>query len=99
MEANADVKINREYKDRLFRFIYLDGFFRKHREGVVNMSLIEYNEAEFIENRRAEGRAEGILDTIIEFVKDGLCPVSEGARRAGMSIEEFEKLAFPAKQQ
>lgn len=64
------------------------------------MSLTEYNEAEFIENRkaegRAEGRAEGILATIIEFVKDGLCPVPEGAKRAGMSVDEFEKLAFPA---
>lgn len=57
---------------------YLDGFFRKHREGVVNMSLTEYNEAEFVENRRAEGRA-------------------EGAKRAGMSIEDFKQLAFPTK--
>ncbi len=41
---------------------YLDGFFKTHREGVVNVSLTEYNEKEFIENRKAEGRAEGLAE-------------------------------------
>ena len=43
---------------------------------------------------KAEGRAEGILEAIISPVKDGLISVSEGAKRANMSVAEFEaKLA------
>ncbi len=84
--------------DEAIKSNYLDGFFKKHKEGVVNMTLTEYNEAEFVENRKAEGRAEGVLATIVEFVKDGLCPVSEGAKRAGMPIEDFKKLVFPTQQ-
>ena len=49
----------------------------------------EAREKIFRKEEREEGRAEGKLSTIAEFVKDGLCSVEEGARRAGMSIEDF----------
>lgn len=82
---------------------YLDGFFKKHREGVVNVSLTEFNEEEFVANRRAEGRIEGhkqgTVDTLIALVKDGLLPLAEAAKRADMSEEEFEKLCNEAKQE
>lgn len=59
---------------------YLDGFFKKHREGVVNVSLTEFNEAEFIENRRAEGREEGraeaFEEVMISMIRDGLDDVT-----------------------
>ena len=46
------------------------------------------------EEGKAEGRAEGILEAIISLVKDGLISVAEGAKRANMSVAEFEaKLA------
>ena len=38
---------------------YLNGFFKKHREEVVDVSLTEFNEEEFVRNRRNEGRVEG----------------------------------------
>ena len=45
---------------------YLDVFFRTHKEGVIDVSLTEYNEAEFIENRRAEGREEGRKEGVVK---------------------------------
>ena len=51
---------------------YLDGFFRTHKEGVIDVSLTEYNEAEFIENRREEGRKEGEKEGLAKGKKEGL---------------------------
>ena len=43
---------------------------------------------------KEEGEISGALKTLINLVKDGLIPVSEGAKRANMSVAEFEaKLA------
>lgn len=78
--------------DEAIKLNYLDGFFRKHKEGVVDMSLTEYNEAEFIENRKAEGRAEGKQDTLIELVKEGLLSITIAAKKLGISEPELEKL-------
>ena len=62
---------------------YLDGFFKKHREGVVNVSLTEFNEAEFIENRRAEGREEGRAEGRAEGREEGRREGLEEGRREG----------------
>ena len=44
---------------------------------------------------RAEGRAEGLmegkLETLAELVKDNILTVAEAAKRANMTIKEFEK--------
>ena len=39
---------------------------------------------------RAEGRTEGFLKALIELVKDGILSLSDAAKRAGMTVEEFE---------
>ena len=47
---------------------------------------------------RAEGRAEGmaegmnkgILETLVGLVKDGLIPLAEAAKRANMTVSDFE---------
>ncbi len=44
----------------------LDGFFKKHEKGVLEMTLTEFNEQEFIENRREEGREEGRIEGRVE---------------------------------
>lgn len=67
---------------------YLDGFFRKHKEGVVNVSLTEYNEEEFIENRRAEGREEGRK----EGIKEGKMQIILKLLSKGRSCEEISDL-------
>ena len=40
-----------------------------------------------------EGRQEGILETIISLVHDGLLSVTEAAKRTSLSVEEIQKLA------
>ena len=40
---------------------------------------------------RAEGRTEGILRALVGLVKDGLLSISEAAKRADMTVEDFEK--------
>ncbi len=64
---------------------YLDGFFRTHKEGVIDVSLTEYNEAEFIENRREEGRKEGRK----EGEKEGLAK----GKKEGLAKGKKEGLA------
>ena len=64
------------------------------------MMLIEYNEAEqmnlFREDGRREGRQEGrqegTLSTLIDLVKDNLLSVTNAAKKAGVSEEDFEKM-------
>lgn len=44
--------------------------------------------------RRAEGKAEGILLTLLQLVHDGLLDISVGVERSGVSEQEFkEKLS------
>lgn len=43
------------------------------------------------EKERAEGRAEGVLTTLVELVQKGLLAVKDAAAQAGMSPEEFQE--------
>ena len=56
---------------------------------------IEEGRARGMEEGRAkgmeEGRAEGVLSSLVSLVKDGLISVSEAAKRADMSEEDFKK--------
>ncbi len=47
---------------------------------------------ELEEMSKAEGKAEGILLTLLQLVRDGLLSLSIGAERAGMSEDAFEAL-------
>ena len=40
---------------------------------------------------RAEGRAEGVLETLVELVQKGLLTVKDAAAQAGMTQEEFQQ--------
>ena len=42
-----------------------------------------------LRTERQEGRQEGILDTLIELVKDGILTVADASRRAGLTQDEF----------
>lgn len=70
---------------------YLDGFFKKHREGVVNVSLTEFNEEEFVRNRREEGHRQGVIDTLVSLVKEGMISLAQAAKKANMSEEDFKR--------
>ena len=47
----------------------LDGFFKKHEKGVLDMTLTEFNEEEFIRNRKEEGREEGKYEATINMAR------------------------------
>ena len=49
--------------------------------------VINESKAEGVE----KGRVEGSLKILADLVKDGLLPVVEAAKRAGMTVAEFGK--------
>lgn len=51
----------------------------------------EYNMCKAVEEIKAEGKAEGTIDTLVLLVRDGLLDINVAAERAGMSLEAFEK--------
>lgn len=66
---------------------YLDGFFKKHREGVVNVSLTDFNEAEFIANRRMEA----VEEIVIRMIRRGKSD-EEIADDTGCSLSRIAEL-------
>ena len=44
---------------------------------------------EYLDEAKAEGREEGREETLAELVRDGILELSEAAKRAGLSEEEF----------
>ena len=74
---------------------YLDGFFRTHKEGVIDVSLTEYNEAEFIENRREEGKKEGLakgkLELIANMLQNGYS-YEQISTMINMTVNEMKEL-------
>ena len=69
-----------------------------HRTEVKTMLLTEYDEEEVrnlirkdaLEEGREKGREEGVKKTLRDLVKDGLLSVEDAARKAGMTVSEFE---------
>ncbi len=63
------------------------------------MCIKEYDEEETFniiraecESRgRAEGKTEGVIETLVGFLKEGLISEKKAADRAGMSLENFIK--------
>ena len=51
---------------------------------------LEEGRAEGRAEGKAEGKAEGMLSALIGLVRDGILTISEAAKRAGMSVPEFE---------
>lgn len=55
------------------------------------MCITEYDEERFANEQREEGRAEGILITLIGLVKKGVLILSQVAVEANMTVSEFEE--------
>ncbi|MDE7122076.1 MAG: hypothetical protein K2O42_07960, partial [Oscillospiraceae bacterium] len=70
-------------------------FLMANKAEVKHMCITEYDEsrtlAEQREEGRAEGKAEGVLNTLLELVKDGILTLSDAAKRANMTVAEFEE--------
>lgn len=76
-------------------------FLMANKAEVKHMCITEYDESRaFAEQReegraegKAEGRAEGILELLSTLVKDGILTLVEAAKRADMTVTEFEAKA------
>ncbi len=55
------------------------------------MCITEYDELRTFAEQREEGREEGVLDTLIGLVKDGILTIVDAAKRANMTVAEFEE--------
>ena len=66
-------------------------FLTANKAEVTRMCIFEYDEEKAFAAQRAEGRAEGALDILINLVKDGVLTVSDAAQRVGMNIREFRQ--------
>lgn len=77
----------------LFDEEYLRGQYNKSRD----REMLEAGRAEGRAEGRTEGIAEGIVEgkisTLIGLVRDNLLTVAEAAKRAEMSVSEFEAKA------
>ena len=69
----------------------LKAFLLEHRAEVKNMFLTEYNEEKVMEKERQEGKAEGIIETLISLVKKGLLSIKDAADQAGITETAFEQ--------
>ena len=73
-------------------------FLVANKAEVKRMCITEYDEARTFAEQREEGKAEGreegreesVLATLIGLVKDGILTVVDAAKRANMTVDDFE---------
>lgn len=65
-------------------------FLVANKAEVKRMCITEYDEARTFAEQRDEGREEGVLATLISLVKDGILTVVDAAKRANMTVDDFE---------
>ena len=65
-------------------------FLMANKAEVKRMCITEYDEARTFAEQREEGREEGVLATLIGLVKDGILTVVDAAKRANMTVADFE---------
>ena len=65
-------------------------FLLANKAEVKRMCITEYDEERTFAEQKEEGIAEGKVNTLIELVNDGILTLSDAAKRAGMTDEEFK---------
>ena len=60
-----------------------------YAEGKESVDMCEAIEG-IRNDAREEGREEGVLKTLVDLVKDGILTLADAAKRANMSVSEFE---------
>ena len=91
----SDDKLGKELIYRYSEAIKMNDLDSISRGEFFDMKITEQdiNEAkiEALAEGRAEGKAEGLLLGMLGLVRDGILTISEAAKRAGMSVSEFEE--------
>ncbi|MCR4936669.1 MAG: hypothetical protein K5987_00720 [Lachnospiraceae bacterium] len=83
--------------DECIRDGIMKDFLVGHREAVIKMNLVEYNEQDeregILEDGKEIGIEQGMFMALSSLVDDGLITAKEAANRLGMSLEEFIRRA------
>ncbi|MBQ1516690.1 MAG: hypothetical protein IIZ46_00600, partial [Clostridia bacterium] len=71
-------------------------FLMANKAEVTRMCITEFNEEKFrnqtFEEGLEKGKKEGILETLIGLVKEGILTLADAAQRYNVSVPEFEAL-------
>ena len=89
-EDGMSSAVDRAISDMPDSFV-IKSFLELHRTEVKGMLLTEYNEAEAMELFREEGRAEGVIDTLISLVQKGLLSIKDAAAQLGITEAAFQQ--------
>ena len=88
-----DGDVDRAVKECIEKGVLAD-YLRHYGSEVVNMLFEEYNAEKALEIKGQEefekGVNKGFLKAIVELVRDGLLSLADGAKKAGMTTEEFK---------
>ena len=57
----------------------------------IDQEVLEKSKNKWIKEGRREGRKEGVINTLLMLVKDGIISVEDAAKRANMSVSTFQK--------
>ena len=103
MKMNLEEAIDRAVEAAVQENL-LDGYFKAHRTEVKQMVLSDYNEELTLQNRFEDGKEEGFkigmqqgiergkLALLKQLVVEEIISVEQAAEKAGMGVEDFEKL-------
>ena len=57
----------------------------------IDQEVLEQSKNKWIKEGRREGRKEGVINTLLMLVKDGMISVEDAAKRANLSVSTFQK--------
>ena len=57
----------------------------------IDQEVLEQSKNKWIKEGRREGRKEGVINTLLILVKDGIISVEDTAKRANLSVGTFQK--------
>ena len=57
----------------------------------IDQEVLEKSKSKRIKEGRREGIKEGVINTLLMLVKDGIISVEDAAKRANLSVSTFQK--------
>ena len=57
----------------------------------IDQEVLEKSKNKWIKEGKRESRKEGVINTLLMLVKDGIISVEDAAKRANLSVSTFQK--------
>ena len=57
----------------------------------IDQEVLEKSKNKWIKEGKRESRKEGVINTLLILVKDGIISVEDAAKRANLSVSTFQK--------